>query len=56
MSKIITLKSGLRVTVRDNKRFIVLDRLGYPVEHIKGRTVLNVLRNIIHGRRIERIK
>jgi hypothetical protein len=31
-----------------------LDRLGWPVERVKGRPVLNLIRLLIHTRRIVR--
>lgn len=34
------------------KKLYFLDKLGWPVERIKGRPILNLLRLIIHTRRI----
>lgn len=33
---------------------VFLDRLGWPVERVKGRPVLNALRLLIHTRKIVR--
>lgn len=35
-------------------KLMVLDRYGWPVERIKGRPIRNLLRMLIHGRRIAR--
>lgn len=35
-------------------KYVVCDRLGWPVELIRGRPITNLLRKIIHGRSIRR--
>lgn len=31
---------------------LVLDKMGWPVEHFKGMTIINFLRDLIHGRSV----
>ena len=35
------------------KKYICLDKYGHPVEEVKGRYIFNVLRKIIHTRKVK---
>ncbi len=44
------------MSVNRERRFYYLDRLGWPIETIKGRPVVNFIRLLVHTRRITRVR
>lgn len=37
------------------RKWYVCDKLGWPIEKIRGRWFLNLLRTLIHGRKLRRL-